>query len=451
MGGRIIKVLCSITLVLSLFLLSACGSSQNGNMKETQQSAQEQSKQEDTSKVTTTEQKGGKTLSFATFQQWNNLGMIAAIAEYEKISGNKVDFQLYPDDQFDNLIKTKLTTGDVPDVFAYFPIVKNLPADRLEVLDGPWVEKLRSKMFSVRASDGAIVCAQFGGCKTIAAIYNKKVMEKAGVSLPIATYTELLDACEKIKDIGVTPIYLPNKEVWTAQILMYFGFSNVFAANPGLGDQITKNQVKPQDVPGFVEAMENVYALKEKGFINDNYMSATYPMALEAVAKGEAGMFAALNNFYTDIERDYPDKLEDVGMMPITTTDDRIYCNVAAKGQSGLFVPVDGEQKELAKEFVNIFVSEDVLRKYHEKQPGLSPYNDVEFNMSSWDKEMLEYGKTMPMEDQWSNQYTPQLLEGDYMQICQAFMAGMPAKEALEQWYDSYSILMKGADREGWK
>lgn len=400
------------------------------------------------------EEKENVTITFSTFNQWYNDGLKAGIAKYEEKTGNKVEVQVYPDDQFTNLIMTKMATGDVPDVIGIHPQTNMWPSlvDKVEPLEGEWTEKLLPSTASkvVRESDGNIVAAPYGACSSVGVSYNKQIFEDAGVELPLKTYEEFLDACEKIKATGVTPIYLPNKDNWTAQIFLLCSMNAVFEKDNTLAEKLMTNQIKPSEIPEMVEMCNRIVELKDKGYMNEDLNSATYDMAVGAVANGEAAMFLCGDWNYADYQNDYPDAVDNIGFMPMTLDDEYIFANVGASGY-GLWVPTEAENKEAALEFVDIMMSEEVMQEMYEKIPGICPVEGYEVSMSPWNEEMLMYGESMPIQDDFKGTYLPGFNVGNFSNYIQGIMAGQTVEQALDDWYSDYAHVNQASKTEGFE
>ncbi len=63
-----------------------------------------------------------------------------------------------------------------------------------------------------------------------------------------------------------------------------------------------------------------------------------------------------------------------------------------------LAVSKKSKNLELAKEFVNTCLSEEVLKVYYELSPGSAPFQslDYELTTSHWNAEMQELAKELP-------------------------------------------------------
>lgn len=444
-----IKAKAAFVLILALCLaiITACSSKSNEPNSATGSASP-------TASGSAESKKEPVTLSLATYQQWKTPGLEAAIRHYEQATGNKIDLQLYPDDQFANLIRTKLATGDGPDLFADDPIPSKLPIDKLEPLGGPWIDQIRSaelKEQIKRSSDGQVVVAPYGPSTSVGVIYNKEVMKKAGVTLPLMTYQDLLKAAEAIKATGVTPIYIANKDAWPTAFWMYFGYGHVFEKDPSLAEKIQNHSVKFEDVQGFVDVNQRVLDFKEKGLINEDYMSATAVMAIEAVAKGEAAMFASGEWHYGEVESSFPELVANTGLMPVTL-DDQLIDGYMSLSQSGLYVNAESGNKEAAKEFVNLFMSEEYLKVYYESSPGTSPLN-IETKNNAWAAEMLGFVQNNGIEPKSSflGRFLPNMKYGDFAKILgQDLLAGKSAKQVLVDYNKDLEPVNKAAKVPGW-
>lgn len=446
---RILALLVAVLMIVTLF--AACAKT----------AAQEKSSsvKETTVPVTPTteEKKEPVTLSFATYQQWNNKGLEAVIKSYEESTGNKIDFQLYPDDQFVNLIKTKLATGDAPDLFADNPIAELVSFDKCEPLEGPWVDKIRSADLVeqiTRKSDGKIICAPYGAATAVGVIYNKNVMKDAGVELPLKTYDALMDACDKIKAKGVTPVYFSGKDSWTMSFWMYYSWGHVFEKNPSTAEKIQKHEIGFADVPELIQIQKQYLDFKNKGYINSDWKSATYMMALEAVGKGKAAMFASGEWHLGEVQQSFPDLVQNMGMMPATFDSELIDVYVAPS-QSGLYVFNGSEKLEAAKEFVNFVMSDETIQKYYNEMPGMCPLK-IETKSNVWAQEMADYADKagLPMKRSFLSNFLPKMKYGDIGEV-----AGIKTmlckdendiKELLKTYDKSIEPLNKAAGLEGW-
>src|SRR4029079_10731098 len=103
----------------------------------------------------------------------------------------------------DNLVKTKLATGDMSDVFNYHsssPFQQINPTQNLvDLSKEPWqADVLPSFKQVVTASDGSVRGAPFGAAMGGGILYNIPIFKELGLSVP-KTWDEFMANNEKIK------------------------------------------------------------------------------------------------------------------------------------------------------------------------------------------------------------------------------------------------------------
>ncbi|APH03444.1 ABC transporter substrate-binding protein [Bacillus weihaiensis] len=114
--------------------------------------------------------------------------------------------------------------------------------------------------------------------------YNKKVFEENGVEAP-TTFDEFFEVADVLKEKGITPLALGDKEPWTASHL----YETVLLGVLGAEDygKLWTGEVAFDD-PKVVEAAETFK--KMLSYINDDHSSRNWQDATQLVANGEAAM-----------------------------------------------------------------------------------------------------------------------------------------------------------------
>lgn len=298
-----------------------------------------------------------------------------------------------------------------------------------------------------RAEDGNVYGAPYGSATTLGLIYNKKVMEENDIELPIMSYSDWMDVCEKLQGAGITPVSISNKENWTAQILGLDQQACAFTTEEA--EKFKKGELEFKDVPRLKELLTNMLSLKEKGYINEDYMSTTMDMSIEDVVTGECAMTPAGDWSYSVLQTNFPDDTDNIGMIPIPIMDDSIYVNIS-KTSKYFWVPKSGKSNEVeaAKAFVDFMLSEETMKAMYEIEPGVSPMVDLDVKMTPWGEEMTQYAEEIP--------YAPVVKElstfnmGDFAGSIQVMFGGKSVEETLEYWYDDCVNVNKAAGTEGW-
>lgn len=443
---------------LSLSALVGCGSDKaaqeptEGESKTTGEEIGSNEKQQE-------EKGGGETLRI--MMSSGDFGADTIKPAFEKaaeIMGITIEYDVIPDDQMLNVANTQLATGNADDIILHNFGLSDVSAKDLAPLEGEWTDKITSTTKPLCVDEGGnVLKAPLGGESNMGLLYNKKVLEASGVTMPLKNYSEFVEACEKIKEAGYTPVYISNKEVWTAQILLMTSMTSVFADDAELIEKIVTNQVKPQEVPELVKLWENAVSLKDLGYINSDYMSATNDMAFEALANGECAFYAQMDNAYGTLAGSYPDQVADIGMAYTPLWDDEAKGYVLFDSATNYLSAVAASANvELAKEFINTVLTQDVLTVYYDANPGSVPYNDLgfELNTNPFNKEMRQYAETMACYGTFNNNSyngsTPlEAFYGAFNEQIQGLYSGKSVEEAMDSWYDAYSSDAKARRVEG--
>lgn len=298
----------------------------------------------------------------------------------------EVEWQVLPDDQYYVLVKSKIATGEVPDIIAYNTPSNNVELNAHEKVipldDQPWVERLINPELLKDPDDGKIYAMPresgtfFGG-----AYYNKTVLEDLGISTEQPkTIEELKDRMREIKEKSngeVTPVYFSNApaEAWTTQIYNTLGFAVYnYPDDQQIFDKLLKNELTFPEAPGFVEVLTEFKSFFDDGLVNENHLSADYDSAQEAIGTGKAAMVFQGEWFASLIKERYPDTKLGSWIIPYNGHD------IMGTGAyvRGLFVMKDGKQVDKALDFLNKWSQPEIQNIYFQGNAGFSAFKDVD-------------------------------------------------------------------------
>jgi raffinose/stachyose/melibiose transport system substrate-binding protein len=262
----------------------------------------------------------------------------------------------------DNVVKTKLSTQDMEDVFIYnsgslFQALK--PEQNLQpVTDEPFVKGLDKAFVPSVSANNQIYGAPFGSAFGGGILYNKKVYEKLGLEVP-KTWDEFMANNAKIKKAGIDPVIQSYGETWTSQLFVLADYHNVAAMSPGWDQKYTHNQVKYEQPPAL-EGFQHLEDVKKDGYLNKNFGSLKVPAALSYLAQGKGAHYPQLTVVVPNLETSDPDKLNDVGFFAQPGTD-------AAKNgltlwlPGGIYIPktTEGAKLDAAKKFLAFAASKE--------------------------------------------------------------------------------------------
>lgn len=254
----------------------------------------------------------------------------------------------------DNLIKTRLSTGSMNNVFLYNSgsLFQALHADtQLQPLtDEAWAkdttDDFKKTVSTSKALYGAPVGTSFNG----GIMYNKKVYEKLGLSVP-TTWEQFISNSEKIKAAGITPVLVTYGDTWTSQLFVLADFANVSKADQNWADDYTNNKAKyvnPPALAGFSHTQE----IFDKGLMNKDYASLTNVNALKQLATGEAAQYPMITSVISNVVQSNPDQVNDIGYFAVPSNTGEPQATVWAPNAAYIPKTTTGEKLTAAKKLV---------------------------------------------------------------------------------------------------
>lgn len=300
MKGRIRKLL-SYGLIVGMMAgsLAACGNDKTTNGSGSEPTSKSDSgEQTDDSKSS----KGDKiTLNFAASQNWIKDIDRELAKEFEDKTGIAIDFQLSPDDQYQTIIKSKLNTGEGPDIFMSYSGTKlkdfNPEKTMVDLAGEPWVDTLEDWAITAGTYNDTLYALNLAGVDaTNGVLYNVKTFEDLGIKIP-TNYEEFKTACDTLQENGITPIYEFVKDLWHTHYWME-GVSALAVANdPDLYKKLNTNEIGFAEVPEFVEALTQLQEMEAAGYFGENHMSNIYDNSYEGIKSGKYGMIITAGSY----------------------------------------------------------------------------------------------------------------------------------------------------------
>lgn len=270
---------------------------------------------------------GSVELTFLTGTVEATVQTAKALAEaFEAANPNikiKVDSSVPSGSEGDNLIKTRLATGDVPDLLWYNSgsLLQALNPDKtlLNVASEPWVKALNAAYVKTVSTANGMYGAPAGTATGGGVLYYKPTYEKVGLKVP-TTWAEFMANNEKLKAAGHVPVIQSYADTWTSQMFVLADFYNVYASNANWADAYTKNQVKYATDPVAVQGFQHLQDVNKAGYLNKDFASTTFDQALAKVAKGEGVQYPMLTFAIDTIVDLYPDGKKNVGFFAMPGT-----------------------------------------------------------------------------------------------------------------------------------
>ncbi|MFI3169703.1 MAG: extracellular solute-binding protein [Faecalibacterium sp.] len=302
-------------------------------------------------------------------RNWSGLQlMIEKLAEEENIH---IDMTVIEDEQYDNYIKMRVTSGESCDLIDYnqpticglFVPCENYLAD---LSDEDWVANLAAPD-NLKWTDGKIYGFPFNSIAGMQGmIYNKSVFEAAGITAEPTTKDEFDEVCDKLVAAGYPAILMPS-DTWVPQIWMTAGYAQSMGTIDAASDfatALTSNQDKFTNHPEFAEVIDDYGSNFTKGYVNDDWLTVEHSECIRRLGEGEAGMYYQnAVSIVSSIQTSYPETDLGVFMYPSDFNPDR---NISVTSNSaGFSVNVSSDKIDLAKEVLNIWAQPEYADLYY--------------------------------------------------------------------------------------
>ncbi|WP_296664943.1 extracellular solute-binding protein [Demequina sp.] len=318
-------------------------------------------------------------LSFLVDNGGTTLGSVEALTAAYTAEHPNVTFAIEQrpgGSEGDNIVKTRLQTGEMSDIFLYnsgslfqalAPTKTLLPLD--DIANAGAIQDTFKAGVSVEGSlYGVPVGTAMGG----AVLYNIPIYEELGLEIP-TTWDEFMANNQRILDeTDAAPVIQTFKDTWSSQLFVLGDFGNVLAADPEWADKYTANEVKYADGPPAINGFVHMQEVYEAGFLNEDFASSTFPDGARMVALGEGAHYPMLTFALSEIQTAAPDNVDDVGVfaMPGDSGPSPLTTWLA----SSLYVPADTEHPDAVKEFLSWVATPEACDIMTEAVGAQGPY-----------------------------------------------------------------------------
>lgn len=346
------------------------------------------------------------TLKLLMDTQSSRAGIEAVADLIEEKYNIKTEFETRPGGtEGDNLVKTRLATGDMADLIFYNSgsLMQALNPEKnfVDLTNEPFMQNVmdsfketvsaNEKVYGVPAST-----AQVGGW-----FYNKKIYAELGLSVP-KTWDELMANNEKIKAAGKTAVIGTYKDSWTSQLIVLADNYNVLAQDPSFPEKYTANKAKVANTPAALRSFEKLEEVYKKGYMNKDFLANTYDAGLKMLAEGSGAHYPMLAQVLPSLAEAYPDKMKDIGVFP-QPGDSADKNGFTVWMPSAFYVNKNSEHVDAAKKWLEVYLSPEGMEAYLSKANPEGPFvvKDVKLPDDVYPavKDMIPYfesGQTAP-------------------------------------------------------
>ncbi|MEZ4672513.1 MAG: ABC transporter substrate-binding protein [Anaerolineae bacterium] len=254
------------------------------------------------------------TLTYMASQGWIFDSEIALGEKFEEQTGIHVDYQIIPADQYFTVLKTRLNSGEGPDIFGGQSGVSDLvlqydvETNAVDLSGESWASH-----FDPLVAEQATVNGKLYGltlwattATTWVVSYNTAIFEEHGLSAP-TTYDEFKSVCQTLLDAGIQPLFEPFSDGWHHVLWFPELGPRYEQVTPGLAAELNANEATFAGNETMLTILQQYKELYDMGCMGQNALSDAYSNRTRVMANGEAAMILANLTFPQEVAADFPE------------------------------------------------------------------------------------------------------------------------------------------------
>ncbi len=275
----------------------------------------------------------------------------------------------------DNIVKTRLATGEMNDLFFYNSgaLLQALNPDQtlLNIADEAFVADINETFLAGVSTDNGVYGVPAGTAMGGGVLYNTAVYDELGLEVP-TTWDEFMENNEAIAATDVAPVIQTYADTWTSQLFVLGDFANVLVEDPEWAEAYTANERKYAEDAVAVRGFEHLQEVYEAGYLNEDFASATFDDGMRKVALGEGAHYPMLTFAVPTIVELYPAESENVGFFALPGDNDENPLTTWLS--AGIYASADTERPEAALRFMEFVASVEGCDVQTEAVAPAGPY-----------------------------------------------------------------------------
>lgn len=237
-----------------------------------------------------------------------------AFNRYELLTGNRLEVSQFSKEQYEEQMKDAFNGGaEQPDIILSYggtSIDAYRPDENFyDFSDAQWVDDLTDTSINQTVYHGKIIGLPHWEASISGTLYNKKIFDKYNIEIP-QNQKEFMEVCEQLLSHGVTPMYLPGKEV---SMLLYQFPLDIIVEDQAILDGLNNQTLTYTRLPQMEQVVNWYGEMAKKGYFGETFQTDDWNGMSEALSSQKYAMMLCWDTWlYTD----FKGNPKDFGLMP---------------------------------------------------------------------------------------------------------------------------------------
>lgn len=333
-----------------------------------------------------------------------------------------------PDDQYYTALKTRLASGECPDIILVQPTIEG-PNSAVLLAEAGYLEPLTDMKAVELAGVGSgpltyndEVYGIASGVTILGTYYNKDLYAQYNLEVP-TTWDEFLNCCQTLQDNGVQPIVMGDKDMYVMQFGLYqIACNEVYAHNPDYDQQLRTGDTKFTDEGTWDKVLTMYTDLYDKGYIQSSSLGLGAAQSIQKFVDGEAAMIFDGSFNYAAIVAEGAVAFER-GYFPLPSASGETYASMAPGAGPAIYS--GSKFKTECKAILEMWYDgeSDIFKAYVDSGRVIPTYGyGVDDVNPIYDTFMELYGKDMAF--YWCNQAWPGGVRDEMQALLSEYIGG---------------------------
>lgn len=301
-------------------------------------------------------------------------GINALVDSAEKALGLEVNLEQAPGgEDGDNVVKTRLASGDMADLLSYNcgSLLASLnPAEYFEDITADFSDVLDENFVNAASVDGKLYGIPASSSQAGAVLYNIEMYEKYNLEVP-KTWDEFLANCEVLKEAGETAVLGTDGDSWTSQVTYLGDHYNVLAADPEFAEGFEAGTTKYATSEAGLKSFKKIADIVP--YMNSDHMATTYDDGCDIMMEDGAAHWIILTSALSNIYELYGDDVNKLGCFAVPG-DDAENCGLTVWEPNAIYMNKNTENAEAVKAFMEYYISAEGLDAFTSAELPNGPY-----------------------------------------------------------------------------